>query len=102
MKGKTTKLLEDSTGGEVGGGNCLKEGEGISQGTYMPGPWTWTTGWGLTVGVGVGLAQGVKGEIIETTNGINNKTYKQIRQYRRLPWGRKGFLKRTAKTLTEK
>ena len=38
--------------GEAGGGDCLNKGEGISQGTYMKDPWTWTMVWRLTVGVG--------------------------------------------------
>ena len=39
----------------------MKEGEGISQRTYVPDPWTWTTVWGLPEGVGrVSLAGGGK------------------------------------------
>ena len=43
-----------------GGGmrDWMKEGEGISQRTYMHDPWTWTTVWGLTVGLGGGLGGG--------------------------------------------
>ena len=49
--------------GEGGGGDGLKEGEGISQRTYMHDPWTWTTVWGLTMEVGGGLGGGwPKGE----------------------------------------
>ena len=32
----------------------MKEGEGISQRTYMHGPWTWTTVWGSPEGTGGG------------------------------------------------
>ena len=45
------------TGG--GRGDCLKEGEGISQGTYMKDPWTGTMGWGLTMEVGSRLGGGI-------------------------------------------
>ena len=56
--------------GEEGGGECLKEGEGVRQGTYMKEPWTWTMGWGLTMEVGW---RGAKGEIIGTTVKAKNK-----------------------------
>ena len=39
-------------------GDCLKEGEGISQGTCMKDPWMWTMGWGLTMEVEDGLGRG--------------------------------------------
>ena len=38
--------------GVEGGGNWLKEDEGISQRTCMKDPWTWTMVWGLTMEVG--------------------------------------------------
>ena len=34
----------------------MKDGEGISQGTFMFGPWTMTTIWGLPEGRGEGGA----------------------------------------------
>ena len=43
--------------GEEGGGDCLKEGEGITQRTYMKDPWTGATVWGLTMEVGGGLGR---------------------------------------------
>ena len=43
----------------------LKEGEGISQRTYMNDSWTWTTVWALTVGMGGGWGDGVKGGKLE-------------------------------------
>ena len=52
-------------GGE--GGVWLKEGEGISQGTYMHYPWTWTTVWGLPEGERRGLGEGGQKEKIGTT-----------------------------------
>ena len=52
---------------EQGGGDCLKEGEGISQRTYMKGPWTWTMVWGLTMEVGGGLGGGGTGGKMRTT-----------------------------------
>ena len=39
--------------GEGRGGDCLKEGEGISQRTYMRDPLTWTIVRGLIMEVGV-------------------------------------------------
>ena len=36
------------------GGDWIKEGEGISQRTYMHDPWTWTMGWGSPEGHGGG------------------------------------------------
>ena len=45
----------------------MKEGEGISQRTYVHYLWTWTTVWGLPVGVGAGWVEGgAKGEKIGT------------------------------------
>ena len=44
--------------GEEGGGDYLKEGEGISQRTYMKGPWTWTMVWGLTMEEGDSYKRG--------------------------------------------
>ena len=51
----------------MGDGDRLKEGEGISQRTYMHDPWTWTTVGGLAVRVGVGLSEGDRGGKIGTT-----------------------------------
>ena len=48
--------------GEGGGGDCLKEGEGISQRTYMHVPWTWTTVRRLTVGMRGGWSERVQRE----------------------------------------
>ena len=45
-----------------GGGDWLKEGEGISQRPYMHDVWTWTTVWGLTVGGGWAEWRGLKRE----------------------------------------
>ena len=45
----------------------MKEGEGISQRTYMKGPWTWTMVWGLTMEVGGGLGGGGTGGKMRTT-----------------------------------
>ena len=45
--------------GEVGG-DCLKEGEEIRQRTYVKGPWTWTTVWGMTMKGGEGGGEGGK------------------------------------------
>ena len=38
----------------------MKEGEGVSQRTYMGGLWTWIMVWGLTMKVGGGLGKGGK------------------------------------------
>ena len=46
-------------------GDCLKEGEGISQRTHMKDPWTWTMVWGLTMEVR--LNEGDQGGKIGTT-----------------------------------
>ena len=43
---------------EAGGGDQLKEGEGVSQPTFMKDPWTWTTVWALTRDDGGGLDRG--------------------------------------------
>ena len=48
--------------GEQCRGEWWKEGEGISQRTYMNDPWTWTTEWGLTEGVRGGLSGGEQRE----------------------------------------
>ena len=48
----------DSVRGEEGDGDCLKEGEGISQRTYMKDLWTWTMVGGLIMEVGERLAGG--------------------------------------------
>ena len=34
------------------GWDCLREGEGISQGTCMKDPWTWPLGMGIDYGSG--------------------------------------------------
>ena len=44
--------------GEEGGRDCLKEGEGTSQRTYMKGPWKWTILWGWIMEVWDGLGGG--------------------------------------------
>ena len=44
-----------------GGGDCLKEGEEISQRTCMHHPGTWKMIWGLTMGMGVGRVEGDNG-----------------------------------------
>ena len=62
--------------GEAGGGDCLNEGEGISQGTYMKDPWTWTMVWRLTMEVrGVMGGVGHRGKIWDNCNGIINKIH---------------------------
>ena len=49
----------DSYKRERGSGDWLKEGEGISQRTYMKDPWTETMEWGWTYGSG-GQVEGGK------------------------------------------
>ena len=61
--------------GEEGGGDYLKEGEGISQRTYMHDSWTWTTVWGLTVGAGWAGWSVAQGENRDNCNSINNKIF---------------------------
>ena len=57
--------------GEAGGGDCLNKGEGISQGTYMKDPWTWTMVWRLTMEVrGVMGGVGHRGKIWDNCNRI--------------------------------
>ena len=57
----------------------MKEGEGISQRTYMKDPWSWTTVWGQTMEVGEGLAGGGrKGKNWDNCNSINNKIFLKI------------------------
>ena len=51
---------------EERGGDCLKEGEGISQRTCIKDSQTRTMMWGLTMKVGGGLAKGGEGRKIET------------------------------------
>ena len=48
----------DNVRGEVGDGDCLKEGEGISQRTYMKDLWTWTMVWGLAMEMGGRMGRG--------------------------------------------
>ena len=55
----------------------MKEGEVISQRTYMHDPWTRTTVQGLTVGVEVLGEGGAKGENWDNCNSINNKLFKK-------------------------
>ena len=45
----------------------MKEGEGISQRTYMKGPWSWTMVWGPTMEVKGRLGREGKGEKMGTT-----------------------------------
>ena len=45
----------------------MKEGEGISQRTYMKEPWTWAMVWGLNLGRGGGLGRGEQRGKIGTT-----------------------------------
>ena len=49
--------------GEGRGGYWLKEGEGISQSTYIHDPWSWTTVLGLPEGLGGAGWRGSKGKI---------------------------------------
>ena len=52
----------------------MKEGEGISQRTYMRDPWTQTVVWGLPEGLWWGLGGGGRrGKSWENCNNINNK-----------------------------
>ena len=48
--------------GERGGGDWFKEGEEISQRTYVNDPWTGTMVWGLTREWGSGWGEWAKGE----------------------------------------
>ena len=55
-------------------GRLLEEGEGISPGTYMNNPWTWTTVRGLIVKVGGWAWQRkLKGGKWGKCNSIKNK-----------------------------
>ena len=59
-----------------GGGNWMKDSEGINQRTCINGPWTWTTMWGLTVGTGSGLGRG--GQRGKNWDNCNRITIKKI------------------------
>ena len=59
--------------GQVGG-NCLKDGEGISQRTYMNNPWIQTTVWLWPEERGSGAwKEGAKGWDGDICNSVNNK-----------------------------
>ena len=47
--------MEQADSGKRGGRDRIKEGEEISQRTYMKDPWTWTAFWEWTMEVGDGL-----------------------------------------------
>ena len=53
----------------------MKEGEKISQRTYMKDPGTWTMVKGLFMEVEVGWVEGAKEEKWDNCNSINNKIY---------------------------
>ena len=56
------------------GGDLLKEGEGISQRTFMKDPWTQAVLWGLTMEVAGGLGKEERRENNwDICNNINNK-----------------------------
>ena len=58
-------------------GDSLKEGEGISERTYMKDPWTGMTKWGLTTEVEVGLSgEDLREKNWNNCNSINNKVLK--------------------------
>ena len=64
--------------GEEGRG-CLKEDEGISQGTYMKDSWTWKMDYGVG---GQARWRGSKRGIIGTTvNHKNNKLIKTFQKF---------------------
>ena len=48
----------------------------------MSGPWTWTTGRGMTMGVGSGLGgEGQRGKKWDNCNSINNKILRKIKNW---------------------